>query len=309
VRDASLTLVNTHESPTGGTAEAGGRPGNIGTYVALGDSFTEGLNDPYPGESDRFRGWADRLAEHMAACDPGFRYANLAVRGKLLRQIAAEQVPMAVDLRPDLVTLCGGGNDLIRPGADPDALAVLFDDAVRRLRGTGARVVVFTGFDTRGLRAGQRLRGKAATYNMHLRAIADRRGCDVVDLWSRRVFHDPQAWYEDRLHLTPEGHRRMALLVAELLGVPADGDWREPWPPARTADWLTSRREDLYWARTYLLPWIGRRVTGRSSGDGRSPKLPTPTPFGGHLGLVASGAGGVPDVSDGVSDVSDGASA
>jgi len=271
-------LVN-DETPSSGAAEAGGPPVRIGTYVALGDSFTEGLNDPYPGEADHFRGWADRLAEHMAARDADLRYANLAVRGKLLRQIVAEQVPVAVDLGPDLVTFCGGGNDMIRPGADPDALAVLLDDAVRRLRGTGARVVLFTGFDTMGLRSGRRVRGKAATFNMHLRAIADRRGCDVVDLWSRRVFYDPQAWYEDRLHLTPEGHRRMALLVAELLGLPVDGDWREPWPAAEAVDWLTSRRQDVYWARTYLLPWIGRRLTGRSSGDGRPPKRPTPTPL------------------------------
>lgn len=259
----------------------------IRTYVAIGDSFTEGLNDPYPGEDDRFRGWADRLAEHLAEHSPGLRYANLAVRGKLVRQIVEDQVPRAVELAPDLVTFCAGGNDMIRPGADPDALAVVFDDAVRRLRGAGARVVIFTGFDTRGLRTGGRIRGKAATYNMHLRAIADRRGCGVVDLWSLRVFNDPRAWYEDRLHLSPEGHRRMALLVADVVGVPVQGDWREPWPPADPADWLTLRREDVRWARTYLLPWIGRRATGRSSGDGRSPKHPTAVPVRGGGGSAA----------------------
>jgi lysophospholipase L1-like esterase len=251
----------------------------VRTFVALGDSFTEGLNDPYPGEADRFRGWADRLAVHLAAHHPGLRYANLAVRGKLLRQIVDDQVPRAVELAPDLVTFCAGGNDMIRPGADPDALAVVYDDAVRRLRATGARVVVFTGFDTRGLRTGGRIRGKAATYNMHLRAIADRRGCTVVDLWPVRVFDDPRAWYEDRLHLSPEGHRRMALFVASVIGLPGAGDWREPWPPLDRAHWLTMRREDVRWARTYLLPWIGRRATGRSTGDGRGPKRPTPLPL------------------------------
>lgn len=254
-------------------------PHPISTYVALGDSFTEGLNDPYPDEDDRFRGWADRLAEHLAAANPGLRYANLAVRGKLVRQVLDDQVPQAVELAPDLVTICAGGNDIIRPGADPDALAVVFDEAVRTLRAAGARVVLFTGFDTRGLRSGGRIRGKAATYNMHLRAIADRRGCAVVDLWSLRIFNDPRAWHEDRLHLSAEGHRRMALLVAETIGVPTEADWREPWPPADPVDWLTQRREDAHWARAYLLPWIGRRATGRSSGDGRDPKRPTPLPL------------------------------
>ncbi|MGI5163599.1 SGNH/GDSL hydrolase family protein [Spirillospora sp. CA-253888] len=251
----------------------------IGTYVALGDSFTEGMNDPYPGQDDVFRGWADRLAEHLAAGHPGLQYANLAVRGKLLHQIVADQVPVAVELNPDLVTLCAGGNDIIRPGSDPDALAVEFDGAVRRLRATGARVVLFTGFDTRGLRSGHRIRGRAATYNMHLRAIADRRGCTVVDLWSMPIFNDPRAWYEDRLHLSSEGHRRLALRVAEVLGVPAEGDWREPWPPVDPVPWLELRREDVHWARTYLLPWVARRARGRSSGDGREPKRPTPLPL------------------------------
>ncbi|TNY34953.1 SGNH/GDSL hydrolase family protein [Thermomonospora catenispora] len=247
----------------------------IDTYVAIGDSFTEGLQDPDPVDPDRFRGWADRLAEHIAAHRPGLRYANLAVRGKLLRQIVADQVPRAVEMRPDLVTFCGGGNDMLRPGADPDALAVMFDEAVQRLRGTGARVVIFTGFDPQWLRAGRRIRGKAATYSMHLRAIADRRGCLLVDLWPRSVLYDPRAWHEDRLHLSSEGHRRLALLVCERLGVPVEGDWREPWPaPVAARSWHEQRREDLYWARTYFLPWIQRRIQGRSSGDGRPPKRP-----------------------------------
>src|SRR5690606_40960707 len=216
--------------------------------------------------------------------NPGLRYANLAVRGKTLRQIVDDQVPRAVELAPDLITMCAGGNDMIRPGADPDALAVVFDDAVRRLRATGARVVIFTGFDTRGLRSGGRIRGKAATYNMHLRAIADRRGCTVVDLWPLRVFDDPRAWYEDRLHLSSEGHRRMALCVAETIGLPVEEDWRAPWPPMERPDWLTLRREDVRWARMYLLPWIGRRATGLSTGDGRSPKLPVLAAWSGEPG-------------------------
>jgi lysophospholipase L1-like esterase len=257
----------------------GGVVNEINTFVALGDSFTEGMYDPYP-DGDLYRGWADRVAEHLAVQRPGLRYANLAVRGKLLRQIVEDQVPRAIELKPDVVTLCGGGNDLIRPGGDPDTLAPIFDGAVRDLRASGSEVLIFTGVDPRGLRGMMgRFRGRAATFNMHLRAIADQHGARVVDLWPMSVLHDPQAWDEDRLHLSPEGHRRMALRVCETLGVPVDGDWREPWPPMPEPDWLTSRRDDLHWARAYLLPWIQRRVQGRSSGDGRDPKRPDLLPL------------------------------
>src|ERR1700691_744213 len=100
------------------------QPPGEASFVAIGDSFTEGLNDAAPGGG--FRGWADRLAVLLAAGYPGFRYANLAVRGKLLREIVAEQVPAAAALAPGLVSLGGGGNDILRPGVDADNLAELF---------------------------------------------------------------------------------------------------------------------------------------------------------------------------------------
>src|ERR1700751_6440513 len=105
------------------------------SFVAIGDSFTEGLNDAASGGG--FRGWADRLAGLLAAEYPGLRYANLAVRGKGLRQIGAEQVPAAAAMAPGLISIAGGGNDILRPGADPDVLDELFDSAVARLRGSG----------------------------------------------------------------------------------------------------------------------------------------------------------------------------
>ncbi len=251
---------------------------DILSYVALGDSFTEGLDDPYPDSGGtphgRFRGWADRLAEHLADHVGEVRYANLAVRGKLIRQVVGDQLPRAVELRPDLITVCAGGNDIIRPGGDPDLVARIFEDTVRRLSETGATIVVFTGMDTEFQPVMRHLRGKIATYNMHLRAIADDYGCRVVDLWSMKALQHQRAWSWDRLHLSSEGHRRLALRVCEVLELPVTDDWKRPWPPEEPKRWRAARREDLHWAREFLVPWIGRRLTGRSSGDGVPPKRP-----------------------------------
>src|SRR5215475_512290 len=222
----------------------------IGSFVALGDSFTEGLDDPRAGQ-EGYLGWADRFAGMLAGQRPGLRYANLAVRGKLLGQVAEEQLPQAIAMAPDLVSLAAGGNDLLRPRGDPDTLAELFDEVVRTL-----------------LMAG---------YNMHLRAIAGRHQCLLVDLWSMSVLRDPRAWSADRLHLTPDGHRRVALRTCEVLGVPATADWREPWPAAEgaasspTRAWLAARRTDVRWARVHAAPWVARRVRGVSSGDDITP--------------------------------------
>jgi lysophospholipase L1-like esterase len=276
------------------------------SFVAIGDSFTEGLNDPAPGGG--FRGWADRLATLLAAEYPGLRYANLAVRGKLLREIVAEQVPAAAAMSPGLVSLAGGGNDILRPGADPDTLAELFDVAVARLRQSGARVLIFTGSDPVGMPVLRLLRGRIAAYNMHLRAIADARDCYLVDLWSMRFLRDMSAWSTDRLHLSPESHQRVALRAAEVLGIPGTGDWRGPAdgagsgeagaveiavktlagagtetgvlarPGVARAAWVAARREDARWAREYLLPWVNRRLRGTSSGDGLAAKRPSLQP-------------------------------
>lgn len=256
------------------------------SFVAIGDSFTEGLNDAVPGGG--FRGWADRLAGLLAAEYPGLRYANLAVRGKLLRQIVAEQVPAAASMSPGLVSIAGGGNDILRPGADPDVLAELFDAAVARLRATGAQVLMFTGFDPVAVPVLRLLRGRIGTYNMHLRGIADERGCYLVDLWSMRFLRSSGAWSQDRLHLTAQSHQRVALRACEVLGVPVTGDWRAPLaadPPRNAVDavtraaWLAARREDARWAKEFLAPWVRRRLHGTSSGDGRSPKRPVLEPI------------------------------
>ena len=200
----------------------------IESFVAIGDSFTEGLEDPDPGGG--FRGWADRVADALSAQRPGFRYANLAIRGKLLGEVVAEQLPRAVELAPDLVSLAAGGNDILR-GTDVDVLAAEFEPAVAKLQAAGCRVLIFTGFDPRMFPVIRLLRGRIAMYNMHLRGIADDYGCNLVDLWSMRVLKDKRAWSPDRLHLTTEGHRRVALRACEVLGVPAAEDWRAPLPP------------------------------------------------------------------------------
>jgi lysophospholipase L1-like esterase len=243
----------------------------IGSFVALGDSFTEGLNDARPDGG--FLGWADRTAAALAAQVPGFRYANLAVRGKLVHDVLDQQIGPAIAMSPDLVSVAAGGNDILRR-ADVDKLAAMFDSGVAELRAAGCRVMIFTGFDPRAFPVIRMLRGQIAAYNMHLRAIADERGCDLVDLWSMRVLCDPRAWSEDRLHLTPDSHRRVAMRVCEVLGVRMQGDWRAPFPAAIRQPWLAARRADARWAREYMLPWVNRRLRHTSSGDDVLPKRP-----------------------------------
>jgi lysophospholipase L1-like esterase len=247
-------------------------------FVAIGDSFTEGLGDPDPATPGGWRGWADRVADALARHTTEFAYANLAIRGRLLARIVDEQLPEALALRPELVSMAGGGNDLLRPGADVDALGALMDEAVGRLREAGADVILFTGSDPIDSPVIRRLRGRIAAYNEHIHAIAGARGAFVVDLWTMPILRDWRMWEPDRLHMSPAGHRRVALAVLETLGHSVETTWRDPLPPLPELRRSARMLRDMRWARAYLAPWVVRRLRGRSSGDDITAKRPALTP-------------------------------
>ncbi|GAA4656412.1 SGNH/GDSL hydrolase family protein [Arthrobacter cryoconiti] len=246
-------------------------------YVALGDSFTEGIGDPEPSSPGGYRGWADRLAEELSRGHEDFRYANLAIRGRLLAQILDGQLEPALELKPDLISISAGGNDLIRPGSDPDALAERLDVAVGRMSAAGATVLLFNGPDIRDTPVLGMVRGRVAIYNENLRTIAARHDAVVADMWSLRELTGSQMWADDRLHFAPLGHHTIAIMALNALNVPHSLVPALPKPlPAQK--WQAARSEDLVWAREFLMPWVLRRLRHQSSGDGILAKRPTPGP-------------------------------
>ena len=250
-------------------------------YVAVGDSFTEGVGDPDPDRPHGLRGWADRVAEVLSAQhdDPAaFGYANLAIRGRKLHPILDEQLEPALALRPDLVTMHAGANDVLRPRVDLDELAAAYDAAVARLRGSGADVVLFTIADPgpSGLYAA--LRGRMAIFNEHVREIVDTHGCFLVDPWRMRDRPVAELMDTDRMHLNPVGHQHVAFAVLEVLGVEHDTPRLER-PPRPVLSRGERLRSDAAWTKEFLGPWVHRRLTGRSSGDGLSPRRPDLAPL------------------------------
>lgn len=242
-------------------------------YVALGDSFTEGVGDPDPARPNALRGWADRVAEVLGRAGDDFGYANLAIRGRKLHAILDEQVEPALALAPDLVSIYAGANDILRPRVDLDGLAERYDEAIGRLAAAGPRLLVFTAFDPGGSAIYRALRGRFALYNEHVREIARRHGADVVDFWRLREYRDWRYWDPDRMHLGPAGHQRMAIEVLDTLGVD-HGLAPLPLDAVPSGSRREQLLENLDWLRTSAAPWVHRRLTGRSSGDSISPKYP-----------------------------------
>ncbi|MEU3749641.1 MULTISPECIES: SGNH/GDSL hydrolase family protein [Streptomyces] len=249
-------------------------------YVALGDSQTEGVGDG--DDTAGLRGWADRLAELLARDEPDMLYANLAVRGRLAGQVRAEQMAPALALRPDLATVVAGVNDLLRPGFDAEATAGHLEAMFAALTGQGARVATLTFPDVgRLIPVARPLGARVRHLNELIREAARRHGVTVAEAAQHPVVTDPRMWSVDRLHASPLGHERIAAAVAHALDLPgSDDSWSRPLPPPPHPP-LTGLRAmgaEVRWAGAFLGPWLGRRLRGRSSGDGRRAKRPELSP-------------------------------
>jgi lysophospholipase L1-like esterase len=244
----------------------------ISRYIAIGDSFTEGIGDPYPGVSNNLRGWADLVASHLGRLTPGFRYANLAVRGRTMGDVINDQIEPALALRPDLITVYAGMNDLLKMRTDLDAMMARYAAALRTLKKSGARVVTFTAADLGRVPVFRRLRGRCAIYNELLRIIVDELGIELIDFWRFPEYRDPQMWASDRVHLSPLGHQQMAARVLDALGEPHPIPMITDAMPSGAAP-VSRLRADVQWAAAFAAPWVVRRVRRLTPGEGVEPKL------------------------------------
>ncbi|MBN9613787.1 MAG: SGNH/GDSL hydrolase family protein, partial [Actinobacteria bacterium] len=218
------------------------------------------------------RGWADLVAQGLAdAIGQPIQYANLAIRGRLLGPIIEQQLEPALALGPTLVSFNGGGNDMLRPGTDVPWIIARTEEAMRRILETDAEPLLIAGANpTAGLPSGGRVKAKGDELTAAAGEVAAQIGLRFCDNWSDPVLARREYWSADRLHLAPVGHHRVATNVLRALGHGAPSDWvidADPLP-------APTRREQLRYTREHVLPWIQRRLTGRSSGDGRSAKHP-----------------------------------
>lgn len=239
-------------------------------YAAIGDSFTEGIGDERPDGTPR--GWADHTAEQIARHHP-IEYVNLAIRGRLLRPIATEQLDQVLALKPDLVTFNGGGNDLLRPSYDPDQLTALTERVILASKAAGVRVVVLSGANpSRRIPFGAKVNAAGIELTRIVRELTDRHGVEFVDNFGDGELARAGYWSPDRIHLNADGHRRVAARLLTHLGYEPPSGWLTPLPHP---DALPTWREQIGYYREHVAPWLWRHVRGRSSGDGIDPKYST----------------------------------
>ena len=238
-------------------------------FVAIGDSFTEGVGDELP--DGRVRGWADLVAQGWAdASGDRIEYANLAIRGKLIQPIVDEQLEPALALQPTHLSFNGGGNDMLRPRTSVSHVADLFSHVLRRCDEEGVRLIILSGANPSGqlpLRQVIQRRGDLLSAAV-VQRLAGR--LDVVRAlnWPDRELSTSGYWSEDRLHMNSRGHHRVAARVLTALGLEVPVEW---WSLPELPEAVRLRSGAYY--RDHVGPWVRRRLTGTSSGDGREPKF------------------------------------
>lgn len=241
-------------------------------YVALGDSFTEGVGDEVDGVP---RGWADLVAAALAQVHGEIQYASMAVRGRLLRPIVTDQLEaaLALDPPPTLLTLNGGGNDMLRPGMDAAALAELTIGAAHRVRSAGIELVLIAGPDPSGrLPFGPAIHTRGQQLTTAIGEFARNEGITFANAFTDTEIRQPGYWSADRLHLNAHGHRRVADIALAAMGLPSAP--RPGPPPLTAATGMAGWVEEARYYRTHVAPWLGRRLRRASSGDQRQPKHP-----------------------------------
>ena len=251
-------------------------------FIVCGDSYSEGMSDEII--DGNYRGWADRVADGLSAQVSDFTYINLAIRGKLLKQVLDDQLPVALSFvtgPQTLISFHAGANDALRPGFNPAVAHELYATAVRTAASSGATVMLFTVLEDTGNvgKSAQMWKERFGEFNKGVRAVGAEVGAIIHDANSEAFFKDSRFLAFDRLHLNADGHSRVADAVLEKLGYEFNPAWRNPLPPAAAISWIRKRVTSARWFFTFALPWIWRRLRRKSSGDGRSAKYPTPTPW------------------------------
>ncbi|GAA1467891.1 SGNH/GDSL hydrolase family protein [Microbacterium thalassium] len=236
-------------------------------YVAIGDSFTEGVGDNLP--DGRVRGWADLVAQGWAdATGEPVDYANLAIRGKLVWPIVDQQLEPALALKPTHLSFNGGGNDMLRPRTSIAKVTTAFERVLKRCDDEGVQLIVLSGANPSPQLPLSRViqrRGDQLSAAVE-EVLRDRPDVIRAFNWPDRELSTPPYWSEDRLHMNLRGHHRVAARVLTAVGFePPTEWWTLPELDARAV-----RTASYY--RDHVGPWVRRRLTGTSSGDGREPK-------------------------------------
>ena len=243
------------------------------SYVAIGDSLSEGLGDFTFSLDRNLNGWTDRLAFILAkeaeVAGYEFQYANLALRGSKLTKIMEQQLRHALRLQPDLVTVMAGSNDLMSKPETIGDLRKTYRSGLQELLAAGSDVVVANTINPLHLKVFRPLRYPAERFSEMIEDVASELDIPVLDVFGIDSFEQLMFWAEDMVHFSGHGHIKVANQAARLL----DLNYRFPELDAQELTPISRGLvETVTWVGRDVIPFFQRKFKGVTSGDGLDPK-------------------------------------
>lgn len=187
-------------------------------FVALGDSFTEGIGDPF--DPIPLRSAHDWLALWMQAANPKMQYTNLATRGLRAGEIRSQQLQRGLNLQPDLVSIVAGANDCLRGPFSAEGLRAELNLMFGAFQSIGAKIFTATlpNF-TLHLELPDPVRVRMLrnleSANSIITELAGQYDAIFFDFWN--LEDNPAWWSEDGVHPNALGYLETARRVAPLL--------------------------------------------------------------------------------------------
>ncbi|OWW11939.1 lipase [Bacillus sp. MB353a] len=188
-------------------------------FVAIGDSFTEGIGDEVEGIA--LKSWVDHFVQ---LCVNDIEYANFAKRGLVTKEIRSQQLEKALTFNPDLVSLIAGANDVLKGRWNHYAYKEDMKCMIDTLSKTGADIMIanLPDFTVRlpfSTEKKQVLKEQLLEVNEVILSLSREYKLHHIDFWNHHVVNDNTLWSKDFIHPNSKGYVKVAELIFSSLPV------------------------------------------------------------------------------------------
>ncbi|HGH7181704.1 SGNH/GDSL hydrolase family protein [Bacillus cereus] len=188
-------------------------------FVAIGDSFTEGIGDEVEGIA--LKSWVDHFVQ---LCVNDIEYVNFAKRGLVTKEIRLQQLEKALTFKPDLVSLIAGANDVLKGRWNHQAYKNEMEFMIDKLSKTDADIIIanLPDFTVRlpfSSEKKQVIQEQLLEANDVIRSLSREYKLHHIDFWNHQLVNDNTLWSTDLIHPNSKGYVKVAELIFNSLPV------------------------------------------------------------------------------------------
>jgi phosphatidylinositol alpha 1,6-mannosyltransferase len=185
-------------------------------FVALGDSLPVGVGDPVEGIPHI--GWTEQAAAIFRKENPDLLFTNLGEAGCKACTVKTNQLPKALELCPDLVSIQVGSNDAVDRAWSAQNYYETLSAIANPLSSLEATLLILTSHNPAGLPRKMGLLARRFKEMIEvMRSVSQEYDAIFVDLTSSKAGSHLDHWSADRWHPNARGYRAACEVVLSSL--------------------------------------------------------------------------------------------